>query len=92
MGTMVVSRKDARLDLRMNAEQKETMGRAAAVNGMSVSQWALDRLMLSARSDLLDASTIKLSAQAFDAFASALEEPQTDEFASFLGEETIWGS
>lgn len=54
MATMAMGQKDARLDLRMNSEQKETIGRAAAASGMSVSQWALDRLMMSARSDLLD--------------------------------------
>ncbi|MDO4808077.1 MAG: DUF1778 domain-containing protein [Coriobacteriales bacterium] len=90
MATLAMGQKDARLDLRMNSEQKETIGRAAAASGMSVSQWALDRLMMSARSDLLDASTIRMSAKAFDEFARALEEPRTQEFEDFLGEGTIW--
>ena len=46
---MATGQRDARLDLRMNSEQKETIGRAAAASGMSVSQWALDRLMMYAR-------------------------------------------
>ena len=50
MATVAMGQTDARLDLRMNSEQKETIGRAAAASGMSVSQWALDRLMMSARS------------------------------------------
>lgn len=92
MATMSMNRKDARLDLRMNSEQKETIGRAAAASGMSVSQWALDRLMRSARSDLLDESALRMSSRAFDEFARALEEPQAEEFASFVSQETIWES
>lgn len=90
MATMAMGQKDARLDLRMNSEQKETIGRAAAASGMSVSQWALDRLMMSARSDLLDVSALRMSAQAFDEFSRALEEPRSKEFEDFLSEETIW--
>lgn len=82
--------KDARLDLRMNSEQKDVIGRAAAASGMSVSQWALDRLMMSARTDLLDASTIRLSSEAFDEFARILEEPQSEGFKEFVSQETIW--
>jgi uncharacterized protein (DUF1778 family) len=76
----------------MSSDQKEAIVRAAAASGMSVSQWALDRLMMSARSDLLDASTVRMSAKAFDEFLSVLEEPRTQEFEDFLGEETIWES
>jgi hypothetical protein len=53
MATMATGQRDARLDLRMSSDQKEAIVRAAAASGMSVSQWALDRLMMSARSDLL---------------------------------------
>lgn len=76
MATMAMGQRDARLDLRMSSDQKETIVRAAAASGMSVSQWALDRLMMSARSDLLDASTVRMSAKAFDEFLSVLEEPR----------------
>lgn len=90
MATIALGPKSARIDLRMNAEQKETIGRAAAASGMSVSQWALDRLMSSARSDLLEAQTLRMDAQAFDAFVRLLEEPQAPEFSSFVQEKTIW--
>ena len=33
-----------------------------------------------------------MSAKAFDEFLSVLEEPRTQEFEDFLGEETIWES
>lgn len=83
---------ESRLDLRMSSDQKKAIVRVAAASGMSVSQWALDRLMMSARSDLLDASTVRMSAKAFDEFLSVLEEPRAQEFEDFLGEETIWES
>ena len=92
MATMAMSQRDARLNLCMGSDQKKAIVRAAAASGMSVSQWALDRLMMSARSDLLDASTVRMSAKAFDEFLSVLEEPRTQEFEDFLGEETIWES
>lgn len=90
MATRSLTLKDARLDLRMNAEQKETIARAAAASGMSVSQWALDRLMSSARSDLIDVQTLRMAAREFDTFARLLEEPQEPAFAAFISEKTPW--
>ena len=90
MATATMGGKDARLDLRMNAEQKETIGRAAAASGMSVSQWSLDRLMASARADLLEEGAVRMSARAFDAFARLLDEPASPEFEAFAAGKTIW--
>ena len=90
MATMAMGPRDARLDLRMNSEQKETIARAANASGMSISQWALDRLMSSARSDLLDASTLVMQERQFDEFVRLLEEPVSPVFESFVNEATIW--
>ena len=90
MATTALGRRDARIDLRLSSEQKETIGRAASASGMSISQWALDRLMSSARSDLREAQELRLSAQSFDEFARLLEEPATKRFTDFLLEKTIW--
>ena len=91
MATASLGRKDARLDIRMDTEQKDTITRAAAASGLSISQWALDRLMSSARSDLLEASTLHMTTQEFEAFARLLDEPQDSTFASFVTEDTPWG-
>lgn len=90
MAAATMGTKTARLDLRMDPEQKETIGRAAAASGMTISQWSLDRLMASARADLLEASVVRMSARSFDAFARLLEEPQSAEFAAFAAGKTIW--
>jgi uncharacterized protein (DUF1778 family) len=85
-----MDRKDARLDLRMDREQKDVIGKAAAARGMSVSQWAIDRLVSAAHADLLEDKAMRLSARAFDEFAALLEEPQDSTFEAFLAEKTIW--
>ena len=90
MAAMTMGPRDARLDLRMNSEQKETIARAASASGMSISQWALDRLMSSARADLLDASTLVMRERQFDEFTRLLEEPASPVFESFVSEQTIW--
>ena len=86
---MAMGKGDSLLDPRMSSEQAKAMGHAAA-NGMSVSQRALDLPLMSVRSDQPDASTLRMSARAFDEFARALEEPRPEELEEFLRQRTIW--
>ena len=90
MATTAMGGKSSRLDLRMSDDQKSTINKAAELCGMSLSQWSLDRLMRSARNDILDASTMRLSTEAFDRFVNELEQPRNRDFDEFLKEKTIW--
>ncbi len=89
--TMQLSeKKSSRLDLRMTDDQKRQIETAASINGVSVSQWSIARLMESARRDIADQAAMRLSAEAFDEFARLLEEPVNSAFASFSNESTRW--
>ncbi|MGI6032403.1 MAG: DUF1778 domain-containing protein [Coriobacteriales bacterium] len=82
--------KDARLDLRMTAEQKHQIETAAAINGLSVSQWSLDQLMNSARTQIEEQGIMKLAAESFSEFERLLEEPAPSEFEGFASGKTRW--
>lgn len=87
---MATSTMSSRLDLRMGADQKRQIEMAASINGMSVSQWSLCRLMESARKDIAEQGAMRLSAQAFDEFARLLDEPVNSAFAEFQEGATRW--
>lgn len=82
--------KTSRIDIRMSSEQKRQIEEAAALNGLSVSQWSLGQLLASAREQILASSTIRLSAEAFDEFVRMLDEPADPAFVSLLDEEVTW--
>lgn len=87
----VRERKTGRLDLRMTEEQRRQIDAAADINGMSVSQWSISRLMESARRDIAEQGLMRLSAESFDKFAQLLEEPPSPEFEALRSRETRWG-
>ena len=90
MATAVLDRKTSRIDLRMTDEQKRQIERAAALCGTSVSQWSIDRLLDSARTDIANARKTTLSDQAFDEFARLLDEPVDPAFEAFAKRKTPW--
>lgn len=90
MATGALHRKGSRLDLRMTGEEKRQIEEAAALNGQSVSQWSLGKLLESARNDILAAHSVRMTTEAFDKFAELLESPATPTFAEFAAEKTIW--
>lgn len=90
MTTQLLEKKSSRLDLRMTDDQKRQIETAASINGVSVSQWSIARLMESARRDIADQASMRLSSEAFDEFARLLEEPANSTFASFSSESTRW--
>lgn len=90
MPTAVLERKTSRIDLRMTDEQKRQIESAAALCGMNVSQWSIDRLLDSARNDIAKARTTSLSNEAFDEFARQLTEPVDPTFKAFAERKSIW--
>jgi uncharacterized protein (DUF1778 family) len=64
-----------RIDMRLTAEQRAQIERAASLKGMNLTQWALSHLLDAAHHDIQDETTTVLSAEAFDAFAKELDEP-----------------
>lgn len=86
----VQEKKTGRLDLRMTTDQRRQIDAAARLNGMTVSQWSLSRLMASARHDLAEQRLISLSTDAFDAFATLLDRESTSPAVSLAAESTRW--
>ncbi|OUP09231.1 DUF1778 domain-containing protein [Collinsella sp. An2] len=84
------ARKTGRLDLRMSDMQKGQIEQAAHLNGMSVSQWSISRLVEAARQEIAEQRFFELSTQAFDEFARLLEEPTEPRFDAFRRETTRW--
>ncbi|MCI1901399.1 MAG: DUF1778 domain-containing protein [Bifidobacteriaceae bacterium] len=66
--------KSYRIDMRLTAEQRAQIDRAAGLKGMNLTQWALNHLLEAARSDIRDETAMALSAEAFDAFEKTLDE------------------
>lgn len=90
MATYAPEKKTGRIDLRMTDEQRHQIDLAAAVNGMSVSQWCLGKLMESARRDIAEQGLMRLSSEAFDSFARLLEQDANPRFAELKNEATRW--
>lgn len=59
-----VAKKNSRFDMRLTQEQRSEVERAAAIKGKTLTQWALDNLMESARRDIEEESTTRLSLDA----------------------------
>lgn len=90
MTTQLLEKKSSRLDLRMSDEQKRQIEEAAYINGMSVSQWSMARLMESARKDIAEQASMRLSAEAFDEFARMLDGPADPAFSELAEGSTRW--
>lgn len=87
---MATSTLSGRLDLRMGVDQKRQIEAAASINGMSVSQWSISRLMESARRDIAERNLMRLSEESFSKFARLLDEPVDPLFAEFQEGSTRW--
>ena len=74
----------------MTDEQKRQIEYAAEINGVSVSQWSMGKLMESARRDIAEQQVILLADDAFDAFLDALDAPNDAATEAFIKEKTAW--
>ncbi len=90
MATIAKSAKDSRFDMRMTREQRGEVERAAAMKGKSLTQWALDNLLASARRDIEEETTTHLSLDAFNEFAAALDEPMPLAAQRLADRKPVW--
>ena len=67
--------KDSRIDLRLTQEQKATIEKAAAMNGVSVSAYTLLHLLPLAQQDIEERERLTLSNRDRDTFLSAVANP-----------------
>lgn len=90
MATLASQKKDARIDLRMTAEQKEEVELAASLSGISLSQWSLENLLASAREVIARSGHTVMSPEHFDSFVEALDAPMNPALKEFVSQKTIW--
>lgn len=84
------NQKSCRFDMRMTPSQREEIELAAAVKGKTLTQWSLDNLLASARRDLEEETTTRLSIRAFDEFARALDDGTPAAAVELLGKKPVW--
>lgn len=89
MATVAQAPKTSRLDLRLTDEEKTQIEKAAALCGISMSQWSISCLLDRAREVILESRALSLSDEAFNAFSQMLDRPMPSSFAAFLDEEDV---
>ncbi len=67
--------KDARIELRMTAAQKEAIETAAAITGRTVTDFSAATLTARAEEVIQQDRRLRVDAHAFDAFHSAMDRP-----------------
>ena len=70
---MATTTKDERIDIRLNSEHKEALMRAAAMFGLSLSDFVVSK-SLEAANEILQKHTITMSPRDLDKFITALSE------------------
>ena len=79
--------KASRFEMRLTPSQKERLDQAAAIRGLSTSQWAL---LVAANRDIRESHVLHLDDEAWDSFVRALDEPMPEEMVRLLESEPIW--
>ena len=90
IGSKLRTDKSYRMDIRLTQAQREEFERAAALKGMTLTQWSTWHLADAARTDIEDETTIRLSGKAFAEFAQALDEGMPAEMERLLHEDPTW--
>jgi len=90
MATVTLPARDARLDLRMTADNRALITQAAQLNGTSLTDYVMSVVIRAARQDVLQARLLHLSPDAWDDFVAALSEPDTDAMAALRTHATRW--
>lgn len=88
--TIASNKKNARLDLRMTAEQKEEAKLAASLSGISLSQWSFENLLTSAREVIARSGHMVMVPADYDAFVEALDAPMNPTLKKFVSQKTMW--
>lgn len=69
------SLKNARVELRVTADQKRLVEEAAAIEGRSVTDFALTTLVVHAQGIIERERQLRIDAERFDAFAMIMDRP-----------------
>jgi uncharacterized protein (DUF1778 family) len=73
--TSVISRREQRFEVRVTAQAKALLKRAALAQGKTVSAYVLDSSLAAAAEALADRREFRLTAKQYDAFVAALDAP-----------------
>lgn len=82
--------KSCRMDIRLSGSQRANYEEAAALRGMTLTQWSTSKLDAAALADIESARVTRLSVPEFDRFCAMLEEPLPEETRALLAREEIW--
>ena len=85
------TRKEDRLELRLEADRRRLLDLAAKESGMSTSAFVLERATLAAQEVLANRTTFVLPPEHWDAFVKHLDRPvqPVEGLAAFLAEPSI---
>lgn len=85
------TRKEDRLELRLEADRRRLLDLAAKETGMSTSAFVLERATLAAQEVLANRTTFVLPPEHWDAFVKLLDRPvqPVEGLAAFLAEPSI---
>ena len=84
--------KDARLDLRLPAEARALIVQAASLSGTSLTDYVLSAVVPAARREVIEATTIRLTQDAWVDFLSILDRRDTTEMAALREHTPQWGT
>lgn len=82
--------KASRFEMRLTPSQKERLDQAAAIRGLSTSQWALTNLLVAADRDIQESHVLYLDDEQWNSFIKALDEPMPAKMVELLESEPIW--
>lgn len=68
-------RKDARVELRVTADQKQVIEEAAAIEGRTVTDFSATTLVERAQDVILRERQLRVEARQFDAFVAVMDQP-----------------
>ena len=75
----------------MSREVRALLNEAAAVNGVSLTDYVLSKVVPAARHDVLEARTIRLSREAWAEFTEILAKPDDERLAALRAHTPSWG-
>jgi uncharacterized protein (DUF1778 family) len=84
--------RDARLDLRLPKEARAVIAEAAALAGMTLTDYVLGLVVPAARRDVAAAGAIRLSRGAWEGFLDILDRPDSAEASALRDHRPAWGS
>lgn len=92
MSTSTEPSKAARLDLRLPSEARALIVEAASLAGASLTDYVLSVVLPTARRDVIEARTIRLSHEAWDDFLDILDRDDNPDLAALREHSPSWGS